>query len=364
MSCRQATRPRTSCYKMRVRSALLSLGAYYQLLISHERSGTRLGEVRASDQGKMSAATSEDSYCKEWESQSKQLKILVTGQVGSGKSALINTLIGTTNDENRAVEGDSVVSVTDEVRSYAVEKNGVDVVLYDTPGLLDPNPTRLDYPTLDAIHKKSDGKIDLLIVCKRMGSRLDSGDTRMMQQITEYLGESVWRNAVFVLTFANEVKPPRHREAMPLTEAEPIEYFADKQKEIEVTLRKYLHKVGNVSADIAEEVPVVPAGYDDQSLPECSNWYTVLWLTLLSRIKAASQPALLKGVPIPNVEGDDLPTTPLLGQQKLAVGPLLRETICKLPYVSDPVTLREVVMAVPAIKAKFLEWLKQHRQES
>ena len=313
----------------------------------------------------MSAATIDEleSYFKEWVRQSKQLKILITGQVGSGKSALINTLIETTNGENRggqmAVEGDSVVSVTDEVRSYALRKNGVDVVLYDTPGLLDP--TSFDYPTLDAIYKKSGGKIDLLIVCKRMGSRLDSGDTRMMQQITKYLGESVWRNAVFVLTFANEVKPPRYQEAMPPTEVESIKYFAGKQKEIEVTLHEYLHKVGNVSTDIAEKVPVVPAGYNDQSLPWRSNWYGALWLTLCERINAASQPALLKATCIPDVEPrqEDLPTTtPQLDQLKLATGAGMKEAIYTFLRLGNTAVLREAVMRVPAIKAKFLEWIK------
>ena len=318
----------------------------------------------------MSAATIDEkleSYFMEWVGQSKQLKILITGQVGSGKSALINTLIETTNGENRggqmAVEGDSVVSVTDEVRSYALKKNDVDVVLYDTPGLLDPapNPTRFDYPTLDAIYKKSGGKIDLLIVCKRMGSRLDSGDTRMMQQITKYLGESVWRNAVFVLTFANEVKPPRYQEAMPPTEVESIKYFAEKQLEIERTLREYLHKVGNVSAGIAEEVPVVPAGYNDQSLPWFSNWYGVLWLTLCERINAASQPALLKATCIPDVEPrqEDLPTTtPQLDQLKLATGAGMKEAIYTFLRLGNTAVLRKAVMRVPAIKAKFLEWIK------
>ena len=279
-----------------------------------------------------------DLYFQEWVTQSKQLKIVVTGLVGSGKSALINSLI----DGQLAEEGDSAASVTSEVEIYAVNKNGVDVVLYDTPGLLDPWPdeNKCDVPTLSKIQKETDGEIDLLLICKRMGSRVDRGDIRIMQQITRYMGESVWKNAAYVLTFANEVKPSRRpRGAILPTEAE---YFEEKLRETDKILHEYLHEEGHVSADIAKEVPVVPAGYDDPSLPGCSNWFEVLWLTACSRIKAASQPAFLQVVHIPEA---------VLPDDQLKSAPLKQ-------------ILQTLAMKFPAmIAAKFHEWFSKHKKD-
>ena len=296
-----------------------------------------------------------DLFFQEWVTQSKHLKILVTGQVGSGKSALINSLLRTTDEipgGQAAKEGDSAASVTSKVGIYAVNKNGVEMVLYDTPGLLDPDINKLDVPTLSKIQKETGGEIDLLLVCKRMGSRLDSGDIRVMQQITEYMGESVWKNAAYILTFANEVRPARRRGAKLPTEEETIDDFARKEKEMEELLREYLHKEGHVTADIANEVPVVPAGYDDPSLPGCSDWYNVLWLTVCSRIKASSQPALLKVVHIPQ----ELRTVVPENQQKSVTGSHSKVSELLL-------FLRNLTMQVPAIGCKFREWVSNSKHK-
>ena len=265
-----------------------------------------------------------------------------------------------------AAEGDSAVSVTNKVGSYSVNKNDVDIVLYDTPGFYGPDQTN-GLPTFAEIRVETGGGIDLLLICKRMGSRLDSGDICIMQQITKNMGESVWKKAAYVLTFANEVKPPRRRGATPLTEAETIEnYFADKLEKLEETLHEYLQEEGHVSADIAQKVPVVPAGYDDPALPGCSNWYGVLWLTLCERINAASQPALLKATCIPDVEPrqEDLPTTtPQLDQLILATGAGMKEAMHTFLRLGNSAVLRGVVMRVPAIKAKFFEWIKTFKHE-
>ena len=140
------------------------------------------------------------------ESGKSSLKFVVSGKMGVGKSSLINGLVG----KKVAREASSSNTVTSEIRGYeltleATDKSinkSVEVVIMDCPGLGDPvndeeaNLTEIAKHCADA---------DLLIYCMDMRGRLTIADTIGMKELTERVGPDVWKNAMFVLTFANEV---------------------------------------------------------------------------------------------------------------------------------------------------------------
>ena len=145
-------------------------------------------------------ATKEEAqlYFQELASQGESIRILLTGQVGQGKSKLVNSLIGKT----LAKESAGPCSVTQNIESFTENIDGVNVTVIDTPGFNDPSKT--DGDVIGEMSKESD-KIDLVLFCVRMDRRMQKADYRIMRKLTRTFGKSIWHNVLFVLTFANTV---------------------------------------------------------------------------------------------------------------------------------------------------------------
>ena len=60
----------------------------------------------------------------------RQLKIMVIGEAGQGKSTLINALVGS----EVANEGAGFDVGTNEIQQHNISQNGVDIAIWDTPG--------------------------------------------------------------------------------------------------------------------------------------------------------------------------------------------------------------------------------------
>ena len=231
-----------------------------------------------------------------WLEQSNSLRICIFGKLGAGKSTLINSLL------NRKVAevGDSLGSVTKKTQDYSGAINkleysrmtiyNIDVMLWDTPGLQDPEVDKES--VLNDIKTKISGKVDLYVYCIQMTqTRGEQGDFEAIRDLTTTLGQAFWTKALFVLTFANEVKVPPSSEGKSLQD-----YFDERLFMWKEFLLKELGKAG-VESNIAKRIPVIPAGYMKQPLPILeaadSLWFVEFWRTCLNRIALVSVPALL-----------------------------------------------------------------------
>ena len=76
-------------------------------------------------------------------------------------------------------------------------------MVWDTPGLGDPFGD--DEATVKEIAEKCK-ETDLVVNCLNVQSRLANDDAIGIKLLTETVGQQMWNHAVFVLTFANEVK--------------------------------------------------------------------------------------------------------------------------------------------------------------
>ena len=229
------------------------------------------------------------------ESGSQSLTILLTGKIGSGKSAIVNGLVGTMVSK----EGEMLTSSTPDVSMYGLCKGGVQFCVVDTPGLQDRAVT--DKKTLSRIkeqisHTCKSVIIDLVIYCIDMTrQRIDSSDELAVSHLTKCFGESIWKNAIFVLTFANNASPPLSYEG------KEADWFEERIGQFEQGLHDVL-TAAKVSEKISKTVPVVPAGYwkptarlpDPWKLSDRHDWFNCFWLACALRMEQGASAALFK----------------------------------------------------------------------
>ncbi len=205
-----------------------------------------------------------------------------------GKSALINGLVGA--DFKVAKEsGETLDHQTDQLTSYTTEKRSIRITIWDAPGLeIARTPEELEVRIQDMEQKVRE--VDLLMYCTRMDEhRLRPGDTQTIRVLTKAFGEVIWKNAVFVLTFANKVEVPKSKAYM-VKET----YFEERLAQWKRDLQKEVKAIG-VTNEVATAIPVIPAGYyNEPQLPNRQNWLSDFWHVCFETIKERAQPALLE----------------------------------------------------------------------
>ena len=227
-----------------------------------------------------------------WFDGSSSVNMLITGKTGVGKSSLLNGIVG----KDVAKEGDSLDRGTVLVQAFSFKYNDVDVTIWDSPGLQDGLDQEKEY--IADMQRNGCANSDLILYCAKMNdNRFRKEDHDAIRKLTVGLGSDIWKHAVFVMTFANEVraKPSRGQKLTPQEEQErSCKFFKDRLEEWKTKLVGAVIEAG-VDAKVAESIPIVPAGYDEeQALPDRDHWLSPLWYASILRMKERSQPALLK----------------------------------------------------------------------
>ena len=229
-----------------------------------------------------------------------ELRILVTGKTGQGKSTLINGILGA----QVAVEGARATRCTTRVEMYSKTINGVPIKVFDSPGLQDSTENEEEY--IQGMRDTCQ-ELSLILYCTKMiNTRLTDDDKNAMKKLTEAFGESFWKYAVFVLTFANMEDVTRKDDRDELEdEEEPQEsddeawkqfgkkIFEGRLKIWGEELQHFLINEVGVSSKIAKGIPVVPTGDNKKSrsnveflrLPDRENWFNKFWEVCCLRVK-------------------------------------------------------------------------------
>ena len=227
--------------------------------------------------------------------------ILVIGETGTGKSTLINNLLG----RDIAPVGHTLDSETLSVTPHELSVEGVPVVVYDTPGLDDTRGDKDEEKHLKIMKSLlARGKIHLVIYCLKMTeTRLRTG---LIRTFSEYHKIGVpWEQTVITLTFADKEEDTTSR-------------FAQMQQQVKKAL---VDRVG-VMPSIVERLKICPTAKDpNKALPTGRQWYVPFWLDVVEVLVPAALAQFLH-IHKNNIHMESMPAS---SQPKLVNVTLARE---------------------------------------
>ena len=221
----------------------------------------------------------------EMDADKKRLRILVTGRTGAGKSALVNSIVG----KYVAIEGDSPEGETVKVTRYDKKFGDVDVWIYDSPGLQDGIKDKKAEGQYLRDLQDNCKEVDLNLYCVKMNDRMRESEEDAIIKLSKSFGmNEFWQNTSIVLTFANEVKPPKS--------STPEVFFSKRMEQWKTLLSRMLIKGAHIAEEVVKNIPIIPAGYSDEpALPaaKCDYWLSDLWFQCLDRTRNIGKPILL-----------------------------------------------------------------------
>ena len=222
-----------------------------------------------------------------------ELNIMITGRTGSGKTSLINGLVGKQVEEVRhRPEGHKLERGTSHVGVQEFSFNSMVVRIWDTPGFEDG--TGEDGRYLDEM-KRSCSDCNLYIYCISMSNkRLDTSDNLTIAKLTEGFGKHFWAKVLFVLTFAN-IESTSCPE-----KCDTVDWFEKRVNKWRAIIAEKLIEYG-VEKELAEKIEVIPAGYskaleknpDPWVLPGIQNWFHNFWYKCTEVMDQRGLPALV-----------------------------------------------------------------------
>ena len=230
------------------------------------------------------------THLQEWIKEDNSVNVFVAGKTGTGKSALVNSLVG----KEVSAEGNSLNPVTTQICEYMCKLDDTCINVWDSPGLQDGYGRENEY--LRGIVRLSK-KIDLFIYCICMFERMfvySNGDIITMRLLSESLGLGIWKNALIVLTFANIVVDNGKDKGLAGLALE--EYFQQKVENWKKCLRTVLVEQIHIPKEVVDHIKIVPAGHYKrlQLLHEGECWMSRLWLKALAACSSRAQPAFIR----------------------------------------------------------------------
>lgn len=220
-------------------------------------------------------------------------KILFIGQNGSGKSSLINKIVGV----DMAKVGDTIEPTchNELVMKYPITAEGEAdplITYYDTQGFGDLKHE--DNEITDAVRKDME-TADVVLMCYRLYDRVDRYVTDELKEMTQFLGDELMKHVILVFTWGDEYKIHCQSTGQFNDEAssqEEIKRQMNDQISKKVAKIIKVLKDNGIKNEIANNIPRCVTSIKEDKLP-CTaeeNWKIEFWKKCRDRCTPESAP--------------------------------------------------------------------------
>lgn len=222
----------------------------------------------------------------------------------------MNALVG----KDVAVEGRQRDSCTNTSTPHKVTIEGIDVLVWDSPGLQDSDANYLE--NLKSVN--STHGLDVVIYCIKMNDRKFHAEDKMaICKLTEGFGKDVWKKTVIALTFANQVQDPDAEDHdKRANQVYFLEEFTEWERQLRGAPNGILNKL-DIDSEVLKALPIVAVGNSTgnpkrpRPLPNGDKWLSELWLSCYSVMSDTARIALHKKskhrLAAANIDPTDIP---------------------------------------------------------
>ena len=249
-------------------------------------------------------------YFKELRNAGQTLGILVIGEQGSGKTSLVNNLLG----EEIAKEEEEDTSA---ISTFKGMVQGVSVTVYEVSGL----SAEIEQHQREVQELILSGSITFILYCFKMS------ETRMRQSLTDafkmfHSAGVNWNRTVIALTFADSlpVPQPMRRDR----NFDEKQHFITRVKEWKDQVHRVLTSEVGVPMETARLIAMLPTtGDPDELLPTGEKWCSTFWFAMLvppTQTDAQSRMAM-------NLHGTTDNKPPYSGQQLILAAGVVAVTV-------------------------------------
>ena len=208
----------------------------------------------------------------------KNVYIVLVGLTGSGKSSLINKLCR----GEVAEVGDGAIPCqhTEYVKEYLLKYGNTTMHIYDTRGLSDPT---VKAKSIFGEMRKELKKVDLLLLCHRLCSKVDQSTYEMGKKLKQYCGPEMFEHAIIVLTQADEYRAHIQSDDEDDTRIKITKRIDSMRIALQLMLVQHL-KV--ITVDCFSKIPICMSSDRQYELPTTENWESDLWEHIARRCTA------------------------------------------------------------------------------